>query len=749
MMIPTTLTLLTPHTQATQAVAQAITNHPQGFLLYVSHSSLLHSVGGTEKVMLHDMAQARQCGYITVHVYSERVRHQWGGYRYHLLIQGLRSGDYELSSLSFTELKHFLKPLCHQTAYQGLLWHHSLHWHRTALHQVLQWGEARVRRVGYLHDFYTACPSVNLRRMDKGYCGRLESETPDNYLACQTCEHPKRHRTTIAQWQEAFMPLWHTMHHIIAPSHFMQQAYESLLDDSQKKWFRSTCLVKPHGRFYYHDAKDGLTVQPPQQPILPMGIVFIGATHPIKGWDGFKHLASDVSLLGRYTFYHVGTHTDPHPNITWIPYHHSQEEDPEQPSLKQLLADTPIHLAYLGSRVPETYSFVLQEAKSLGLPILTHPESGNIAHSMMPHDASGAAQEPTFGKVFDSVTTLSTWLKDTLGVHVWLNTNPYRRGGTFHPYSYTAESYAKQQLCETSSTQPTERYVIMSTYHPENHLPTDIAQGLACYHRLGYKVYVVDTSPCDADLHQQGKALKQQFADEYGLSWVWRDNTGYDFTSYQHGLHQIRQLIDHGNAIAPAQVILTNDSCIHHGEALEQLLTDELPTLCKHYDYDVLGFTESWEGASLTPHEASPHIQYHLQSYWLCIRPSAWETLCTFFDTLANIHTRQEAIVYGELALSASLQRAGCRLGAVWSFPRILKAYESPSGLLALCQGTRRIRHVFLKSFLYRQGTFLSKAWHRVNPSLVLAEGYPTQGFTQLASVKPLWAFTKRKAVSR
>jgi hypothetical protein len=764
-------------------VFQSLSTHAQGFMVYVSHTSLLHSVGGTEKVMKYDMAQAWHHGYATVHVYSQKLRKcvlglQYGTYRYGVLIQGLASGDYELTQLTFSDLKRYLKPLCHTPQYKRLFWHHSLNWHPRRLFELCTWGdtetEYHVEKLGYLHDFYTLCPSVNLRHHDGAYCGRLDAVTPADYARCGTCHHAKKFGGTLAPWVKRFEPLLQTMDVLFMPSVFMQQAFIGMLNPLQHLALAHKCKVSPHGKLLYETPPSPLDsfshreaplaaavpVASPHPPQLPMGIVFIGASQDIKGWQHFKALAEATSLLGRYAFFHVATHTEPHPNITWIPYHHSQETDPNQPNLKTLLADYPLHMAYLGSLVPETYAFVLQEAKSLGLPVLTHPESGNIAYSIEQASSTEAIlkQGATFGQVFSSLETLQTWLEDTLRVHVWLNTNPCRQGGVFVPYSETAYRHQRllQNLSVLEKNSTTPKWLIFSTYHPENLMYPDIAEALQCYKQEGYTVCVVDTSPCLTPEANTARAEKQRFAEAQGIHWFWRENVGYDFTSYQYGLKWLTQTLSEQTSLLemPPQVTLMNDSCVINLEALRQLLHHEAPHLLAK-GYEVLGFTESWEAHDHT----YPH--YHLQSYWLCIQPSAWETLGQFFETLPSIENRDQAILYGELAWSRVCQQAGHRLGAVWSARRIFARYK---GFMVLPQGTHNTWKGLFEGILaftqlppkvQRQlwGAMLGfkpyhRALYRFNPSMHLVEGVSQgKGFISLKDVTPLWAFTKRKAL--
>ncbi len=128
-----------------------------------------------------------------------------------------------------------------------------------------------------------------------------------------------------------------------------------------------------------------------------------------------------------------------------------------------------------------------------------------------------------------------------------------------------------------------------------------------------------------------------------------RDNAGYDFRSWQIGLRAL------GDLNRYQEIVLMNDSFyIMREDALVAAL-DALRRL----SYDV---------GSLT---ASREFCYHLQSYFMVFRPTAFLTpwFERFWDDVSPDSDRAAAIRRYELPLALQARSAGLRVGALQTAP--------------------------------------------------------------------------------
>jgi hypothetical protein len=193
---------------------------------------------------------------------------------------------------------------------------------------------------------------------------------------------------------------------------------------------------------------------------------------------------------------------------------------------------------------------------------------------------------------------------------------------------------------------------------------------LEAYASVGFQTLVVDTSPVltrPRRLDWTGAATR----------WVRRPNVGYDFGSYRHGLTLLNA--DPGIADERLEVIFTNDSCLGPfmpiGKVLETFMS--IPTNTNA----VFGITDSNE------------ITYHLQSYWLYFRPAVLPLAERFFSAMPLASDRDQAIAWGELALSRFLCENGCVLLAFSPIESVLSHFARfhTRGLAFLELGVRRL----------------------------------------------------------
>ena len=137
---------------------------------------------------------------------------------------------------------------------------------------------------------------------------------------------------------------------------------------------------------------------------------------------------------------------------------------------------------------------------------------------------------------------------------------------------------------------------------------------------------------------------------------IHRNNVGLDFFSWKIGM----KAFPFGESTE--QVFLVNDSVYGPlfplAGVMEQMNQKNL---------DIWGITDSW------------YIQYHLQSYFICINLSERKAMLLnhFFDQVKIIHDKEKFIVEYEMGLTRMFLSAGCKAGALCDFRKIYSRFYS------------------------------------------------------------------------
>ena len=129
-----------------------------------------------------------------------------------------------------------------------------------------------------------------------------------------------------------------------------------------------------------------------------------------------------------------------------------------------------------------------------------------------------------------------------------------------------------------------------------------------------------------------------------------RENQGYDFGSHWFGM---QQLVQEGASWRDyGQVFLINDSV--YGPFYELG-----PIVDRMHAYDVWSMTDNLEHA------------YHMQSYWFCVNPAAYDFLGRFFETYTFPSDVMDVVAQGEFGFTRQAQDAGLRIGAACSVTQL------------------------------------------------------------------------------
>jgi len=195
----------------------------------------------------------------------------------------------------------------------------------------------------------------------------------------------------------------------------------------------------------------------------------------------------------------------------------------------------------------------------------------------------------------------------------------------------------------------TGRLVLVATFQHGPRTPGYVVAYLRALRDIGAAVVVIDTT--------EGRLAVD---DDLAQLTLYRENTGWDFASWLAGLHEVRPVLDDAR-----ELVLTNDSVFGPLYPLHE--TFEHPRV---RDADFWGLTDGWE------------IGYHLQSYFLVLRRSAFTHL-DFWRYLADYPfpvAKRNVIRDGELGLTRCLVGAGLRPAVTCPYDAVARRWLDTLG---------------------------------------------------------------------
>jgi len=265
--------------------------------------------------------------------------------------------------------------------------HHLLGFSRPFLTALRRYLDEK-SSIFHIHDFYYGCPRVTMIDATGGFCGGLESDHCDRCIALGGAHEAHRLTATpVAAHRRLFTDLLTNATHVIAPSQDAADRLAGLLPNTQP-------VAVPH---------------PQTKTTFPIGarrgsltdICLLGAIGPHKGSKLLLTLARYAALNHPAFHFHVVGFTDIDDDLLAVGnVSISGSYEPED--LPRLVEKTRSRIALFLHAWPETFSYTLTEAVSLGLiPVV--PDIG------APADRVRAAG---FGAIFpfpaDSATVMDT-----------------------------------------------------------------------------------------------------------------------------------------------------------------------------------------------------------------------------------------------------------------------------------------------------------------------------------------------------
>ncbi len=233
----------------------------------------------------------------------------------------------------------------------------------------------------YLHDYHFVCRQHNLLYNDQSFCGPPEDIATGLCSSCLYGSEVGPHRVRARRLLGLF-PL------LVSPSESAKWVFCRAFPE-----FRERIEVVPH---LLRSEESAAPQDLSQKKIC---IIFSGACGYAKGIDRYKELFTALGPRFRWATVGIEDRFKDHSLVTHRHYSFHEGAD-----IGAILEDLKPAVAFLGSIVPETFSYTMHEMLGAGIPVLTTNESGNIAVTI---DNTGG------GRVFEDFDALRTALKES------------------------------------------------------------------------------------------------------------------------------------------------------------------------------------------------------------------------------------------------------------------------------------------------------------------------------------------------
>ncbi len=365
----------------------------RNYVLAVSHSNYLISLGGTEKVLHEEQAEfaARQISYIQVYACNPDDNYDKKVYLNQMVcvnVDSVPAGSFSI--IQFSLILQILN-LIGITHAAGFHLHHLMNLSIPGVKYLINAVQADKLRI-FIHDYYTICPQFNLLRNGKDYCNGSSSDTDD----CKECEFSEKRKPHLPLLKKFFSNL---KADIIVPS--------AVAADIWKKSFPEH---EDHIRVVPHQITIPAQKYEKEEPSdRLLRIAYLGYESVNKGLETWWRLTSDNNIKELYDFFHLGASGMNIPGVQYVPVSFLNEGTD---AMVKALRKYQIDIAFLWSVWAETYSFTLHEAFAGNCFVITNRLSGNIAAQI-----KGTSR----GIIFDNETDMFHFLKDVSRVKDTVN----------------------------------------------------------------------------------------------------------------------------------------------------------------------------------------------------------------------------------------------------------------------------------------------------------------------------------------
>ena len=253
---------------------------------------------------------------------------------------------------------------------------HSLYYGYGIMDKILEYSKPD-ETLYYLHDYFALCSERFL------FHNGISCLDEQNNLLCGDCDW-KEKKEQNQRFHKKLFSKYNVV--LVAPSNDIASRVGQIYQDVD-------ITVLSHLKYGIEKAN--------KHKRKRLRIAFLGVAVKIKGWDSYCKLVG--KYYENYDFYCLGD-CEESLKVDHVQYIRVEVDSDRYPSMVQALKKYDIDIAYIGSIVPESYSYTYYEAFQAGCYVVTTYKSGNVCAQV---------QKNHNGKVFLDIAGLEHWLGDS------------------------------------------------------------------------------------------------------------------------------------------------------------------------------------------------------------------------------------------------------------------------------------------------------------------------------------------------
>jgi|GEM_PF-1152969 len=383
-----------PDKIAQQSILKIIDNlKSRNYILAVSHSNYLVSLGGTEKFLHDEQAEfvKRDVSYIQVYPYNPYD--ELAKKEYFNQVVGVNVDSVPVGSFTIVQLGLVLQllNLSRQTHVSAIHIHHLMNLSIVGVKYLIHAIETQKLRF-FIHDYYTICPQFNLLKNNGEFCGGPQVDSKE-CRDCQWGEKRVRHFSLVNNFLSS-MKL-----QMIAPSSIAAHIWSSSFPG-----YANDVRIIPHQIAQKIAKNNKERLKRLGDPAYRPRVAYVGYESIIKGSETWWRITKESEFRKQYWFFHVGASSVTIPGVTDVPVSFL---DDGSSAMIDTLRKHEIDIAFLWSIWPETYSFTVYEAFAANCFVVTNNLSGNIAEQI---------KDSGRGKIFNNEAEMFKFFHDSFTV---------------------------------------------------------------------------------------------------------------------------------------------------------------------------------------------------------------------------------------------------------------------------------------------------------------------------------------------
>lgn len=337
----------------------------RNYVLAVSHSNYLVSLGGTERVLHGEQAELekRNISYIQVYYcnsYDKCVKKEYFDQLVGVNVDSVPVGNFTIVQIGLILQLLNLSQAANAVAIHI---HHLMGLSILGVKCLINTIQAQKLRF-FLHDYYTICPQFNLLKDDKVYCGGPPVDSKD----CRECKWGEKRSSHFSMVKTILNSV---KADFVIPSRIAATIWSRSFPEHV-----NNIQVVPHQISRKINKNRTICLKRLNDSDYRPKIAYVGYESVNKGCHTWWRVTSEMAVKGDYRFFHLGASSMSIPGVNNIPVSFLDEG---ADAMVKTLRKHQIDIAFLWSICPETYSFTLYEAFAAGCFVVTNSLSGNIA----------------------------------------------------------------------------------------------------------------------------------------------------------------------------------------------------------------------------------------------------------------------------------------------------------------------------------------------------------------------------------